>query len=157
MYHVAVRHKSFDQPLNVGVIVKRHQRTGKQAYVYLFSTDRILAWDVLRNDYQLRFQIEFVFRDAKQYWGLEGFMVIKEAAVNGDEPGVSDGQPESSALAGASSARAKRWRAGSESPLPRALLCPRSDTIASEKTRAGFIAPDPHAAYRPWAYPSGSC
>ena len=36
---------------------------------------------VLRDDYQLRFQIEFTFRDAKQYGGLEDFMVIKEAAV----------------------------------------------------------------------------
>jgi len=40
-----------------------------------------VAWDVLRDAYQLRFQIEFVFRDAKQYWGLEDFMVVKEAAV----------------------------------------------------------------------------
>jgi putative transposase len=31
--------------------------------------------------YSLRFQIEFNFRDAKQYWGLEDFMNIKETAV----------------------------------------------------------------------------
>jgi putative transposase len=29
----------------------------------------------------LRFQIEFNFRDAKQYWGLEDFMNIKEVPV----------------------------------------------------------------------------
>ena len=29
----------------------------------------------------LRFQIEFNFRDAKQHWGLEDFMVIKEQSV----------------------------------------------------------------------------
>jgi putative transposase len=81
IYQVEARHKTFDQPLNVVIIVKRQQTTGKQAHVYLFSSDRTLAWDVLRDDYQLRFQIEFVFRDAKQYWGLEDFMVIKEAAV----------------------------------------------------------------------------
>jgi len=28
--------------------------------------------------YSLRFQIEFNFRDAKQYWGLEDFMNVKE-------------------------------------------------------------------------------
>ena len=67
--------------VNVVVIVKCHQTTGKHAHVYLFSSDRTLAWDVLRDDHQLRFQIEFTFRDAKQYWGLEDFMVIKEAAV----------------------------------------------------------------------------
>jgi hypothetical protein len=81
VYQVEARHETFDQPLNVVVIVKTHQTTGKQAHVYLFSTDRTLAWDVLRDDYQLRFQIEFTFRDAKQYWGLEDFMVVKEAAV----------------------------------------------------------------------------
>jgi putative transposase len=81
IYQVEARHETFDQPLNVVVIVKTHQATGKQAHVYLFSSDRSLAWDVLRDDYQLRFQIEFVFRDAKQYWGLEDFMVVKEAAV----------------------------------------------------------------------------
>ena len=81
IYQVEARHETFDQPLNVVVIVKRHQKSGKQAHVYLFSSDRTLAWDVLRDDYQLRFQIEFVFRDAKQYWGLEDFMVIKEVAV----------------------------------------------------------------------------
>ena len=31
--------------------------------------------------YSLRFQIEFNFRDAKQYWGLEDFMNVKETAV----------------------------------------------------------------------------
>jgi putative transposase len=32
--------------------------------------------------YHLRFQIEFNFRDAKQYWGLEDFMNIKQEQVN---------------------------------------------------------------------------
>jgi putative transposase len=81
IYQVEARHKTFDQPLNVVVIVKCHQTTGKHAHVYLFSSDRTLAWDVLRDDYQLRFQIEFTFRDAKQYWGLEDFMVVTETAV----------------------------------------------------------------------------
>jgi len=31
--------------------------------------------------YRLKFQIEFNFRDAKQHWGLEDFMVIKKQAV----------------------------------------------------------------------------
>ena len=80
IYQVEARHETFDQPLNVVVIVKCHQTTGTQAHVYLFSSDRTLAWDVLRDDYQLRFQIEFTFRDAKQYWGLEDFMVVTETA-----------------------------------------------------------------------------
>ena len=31
--------------------------------------------------YTMRFKIEFNFRDAKQYWGLEDFMNTKETAV----------------------------------------------------------------------------
>lgn len=31
--------------------------------------------------YRLRFQIEFNFRDAKQYWGLEDFMNVSETPV----------------------------------------------------------------------------
>ena len=32
--------------------------------------------------YALRFQIEFNFRDAKQYWGLEDFINVKKTPVN---------------------------------------------------------------------------
>ena len=32
--------------------------------------------------YRLRFQIEFNFRDAKQYWGLEDFMNVNKTPVN---------------------------------------------------------------------------
>ena len=35
----------------------------------------------LKDYYSLRFQIEFNFRDAKQYWGLEDFMNVTETAV----------------------------------------------------------------------------
>ncbi len=31
--------------------------------------------------YRLRFQLAFNFRDAKQYWGLEDFMSVKERPV----------------------------------------------------------------------------
>jgi len=39
--------------------------------VLLFSDDLTLASETLIDYYSLRFQIEFNFRDAKQYWGLE--------------------------------------------------------------------------------------
>ena len=32
--------------------------------------------------YRLRFQIEFNFRDAKQFWGLEDFMNVNKTPVN---------------------------------------------------------------------------
>ena len=40
-----------------------------------------LEWEHIIDYYRLRFQIEFNFRDAKQHWGLEDFMVIKKQAV----------------------------------------------------------------------------
>jgi putative transposase len=74
-------HKEFAQALNVVVIVKTNLKTGAWARVVLFSSDLDLAWDKLVDYYRLRFQIEFNFRDAKQYWGLEDFMNVKETAV----------------------------------------------------------------------------
>ena len=56
-------------------------KTGKVAKVLLFSDDLNLPYDKLIDYYRLRFQVEFNFRDAKQYWGLEDFMNIKETQV----------------------------------------------------------------------------
>jgi putative transposase len=47
----------------------------------LFSTDLEQCYDKIIKFYKLRFQIEFNFRDAKQYWGLDDFMNVKENAV----------------------------------------------------------------------------
>ena len=74
-------HKKFADTLKVVIILKENEKTGKKARVILFSTDLDLDWEKLVDYYRLRFQIEFNFRDAKQHWGLEDFMVIKERAV----------------------------------------------------------------------------
>ncbi len=66
IYQVQLLHKNFPQPLNVVVIVKTNLTTDKSAKVLLFSDDLELAYDKLIDYYQLRFQIEFNFRDAKQ-------------------------------------------------------------------------------------------
>ena len=63
------------------VIVKTNLKTSKSAKALLFSDDLELAYDKLVDYYRLRFRIEFNFRDAKQYWGLEDFMNIKEGQV----------------------------------------------------------------------------
>jgi putative transposase len=47
----------------------------------LFSSDLELAYEQLIEYYSLRFQIEFTFRDAKQYWGLEDFMNVTATGV----------------------------------------------------------------------------
>jgi len=76
-----LRHKEFAQPLNVVIIVKTNLLTQAWAHVILFSSDLGLPYDKLMDYYCLRFQIEFNFRDAKQYWGLEDFMNVTPKAV----------------------------------------------------------------------------
>ena len=82
IYQVNVWHKLFADMLNVVIIVKTNLKTGQIAHVILFSSDLKLAYDKLVEYYQLRFQIEFNFRDAKQFWGLEDFMNIKQNQVH---------------------------------------------------------------------------
>lgn len=81
LYQAALLHKEFAQPLNVVIIEKFNRSTQKRGHVILFSSDLTLAYDTLIDYYSLRFQIEFTFRDAKQYWGLEDFMNVKGTAV----------------------------------------------------------------------------
>jgi putative transposase len=81
LYQMPLLHKEFAQPWNVVIIVKTNLRTQTQAHVILFSSDLTLASASLVDYYGLRFQIEFNFRDAKQYWGLEDFMNITPTGV----------------------------------------------------------------------------
>jgi len=81
IYQATMRHKEFAQALNVVIMVKTKLATGATARVILFSSDLQLGWAQLIDYYRLRFQIEFNFRDAKQYWGLEDFMNVKETPV----------------------------------------------------------------------------
>jgi IS4 transposase len=81
IYQAEMLHQEFAQALNVVIIVKTNIKTGARAHVVLFSSDLTLDCDCLIDYYRLRFQIEFNFRDAKQYWGLEDFMNVKETAV----------------------------------------------------------------------------
>ncbi len=68
--------------LNVVIIVKTDLETEKSGRVVLFSTDLDLAGLKIIRFYSLRFQIEFNFRDAKQYFGMSDFKNIKETQVN---------------------------------------------------------------------------
>jgi putative transposase len=63
------------------VILKTNPSTRNQAHVILFSTDLELNYEKLYEYYTFRFQIEFNFCNAKQYWGLDDFMNIKKEAV----------------------------------------------------------------------------
>lgn len=80
-YQFQAYHKDYPDLLNIVVILKTHLVTGKRGHVVLFSTDLNLSAHQLVDFYSLRFQIEFNFRDTKQYWGLEDFMNVSETAV----------------------------------------------------------------------------
>ena len=81
IYQAVLLNKGFAFSINVVVILKTNLSTHKQAHIILFSTDLKLSHEKLFDYYTLRFQIEFNFRDAKQYWGLDDFMNVKEQAV----------------------------------------------------------------------------
>jgi putative transposase len=81
IYQATLLNKEFAFPLNVVIVLKTNLSTNVQAHVILFSTDLELSYEKIIDYYTLRFQIEFNFRDAKQYWGLDDFMNVKETAV----------------------------------------------------------------------------
>lgn len=81
IYQVQASPKDCPLLLNVVITVKTHLISGKASRLILFSTDLDLSAFEIINCYSLRFQIEFNFRDAKQYWGLDEFMNVTPQAV----------------------------------------------------------------------------
>ena len=81
IYQLQMWHKLFPDLLNIVVIVKINLKTQARVHVVLFSSDLELAYAKVIDYYRLRFQIEFNFRDAKQFWGLEDFMNINQIPV----------------------------------------------------------------------------
>ena len=76
-----VQTRTISQQINV-VILRYEDKTSKKvSFALLFSTDLSLDGKLLAHYYSLRFQIEFNFRDAKQYFGLSDFKNIKEKQV----------------------------------------------------------------------------
>jgi len=63
----------------VKVVYLKHKKGS--GYTILLSTDLDLAGETIINYYSLRFQIEFLIRDAKQYTGLEECQAISEAKL----------------------------------------------------------------------------
>jgi putative transposase len=80
-YQLRLLHREFPEPLNVVILLKTNLKTKAWAHAILFSSDLDLSYDKMVDYYSLRFQIEFNFRDAKQFWGLEDFMNVTPTAV----------------------------------------------------------------------------
>jgi hypothetical protein len=81
IYQLPLLHREFAQPLNVVILVKTNLRTQARAHIVLFSSDLALAYALMIDYYALRFQREWNFRDAKQYWGLADFMNVTPTGV----------------------------------------------------------------------------
>ena len=81
IYQTTLLHKEFAQALNIVILVKTNLKTHARSHVILFSSDLYLSYEKIIEYYKLRFQIEFNFRDAKQFWGLEDFMNLSQTAV----------------------------------------------------------------------------
>ncbi|MBD2564837.1 transposase [Nostoc linckia FACHB-391] len=81
IYQCTLLHKEFAQALNIVILAKTNIITNARSHVILFSSEMILSYEKIIDYYKLRFQIEFNFRDAKQFWGLEDFMNLSQTAV----------------------------------------------------------------------------
>lgn len=69
IYSLEVHSKSMNMNLNI-VIVYTKGSKGKWTHKIYFSTDLEQDWNEVLEFYRLRFQIEFLYRDAKQFTGL---------------------------------------------------------------------------------------
>lgn len=77
-------HKSFNMPINVVVILrfdKNRVAKSHKSRAVLFSTDLEADHKTIMDIYQVRYQIEFNFRDARQFFGLSNFKNIKKQQV----------------------------------------------------------------------------
>ena len=78
LYHQVLNHVQLKRNLQVVVVVK----TQRNRYAVLFSTDIDLAPLKLYRSYKARFQIEFLFRDAKQCTGLSDCQARSQAKLD---------------------------------------------------------------------------
>jgi hypothetical protein len=81
LYTAVVWHKTLTRRLRVVVVVNR-KRAAKPRQIILASTDLELDGHKLVELYALRFQIEFLFRDGKQFTGLVDCQARAEAALD---------------------------------------------------------------------------
>jgi hypothetical protein len=77
---LTVWHKDFPDPLNRVVVLKTNRRTQQRAPVRCFSPDLSRSAAQIRDYDRRRFPIEFNFRAAQPYWGLEDFMNVTPTA-----------------------------------------------------------------------------
>ena len=80
LYTQTLWHVSLKRTLRVVLLLNTSQATPR--YLLLFSTDLSLSGAEIVALYRLRFQIEFLFRDAKQFTGLTSCQARDEQALH---------------------------------------------------------------------------
>ncbi len=81
LYTAILNAPRFKRDLKV-VYLLDNRNPGKQRYALFFSTDLQLSALEIFNGYKARFQIEFIFRDAKQFTGLTDCQARSKDALN---------------------------------------------------------------------------
>ena len=66
----------------IRVVMLRFQQKSKASYALLYSTDTEFDAMTLIKYYKARFQIEFFFRDAKQFMGLTDCQFRRKEAIH---------------------------------------------------------------------------
>ncbi len=69
IYWLVSHHKSLKMKINTVIVYSKNSKDNWSHKIY-FSTDLEQNWDEILEMYRLRFQIEFLYRDAKQFTGL---------------------------------------------------------------------------------------
>ncbi len=81
LYTLVVWHQTLKRRIRLAVLLDR-RNPAKPGYVLLFSTDVGQSAEEILRLYKLRFQIEFIFRDAKQFTGLSDCQARNEKALD---------------------------------------------------------------------------
>ncbi len=81
LYSGVVNSVSLKRNIRICVVVNR-RKPEQPRYVVLFSTDCELSARTIYDYYTLRFQIEFLFRDAKQFTGLQDCQARDKEALH---------------------------------------------------------------------------
>jgi IS4 transposase len=81
LYTLEVWSVNLQRRVRVGIVVN-HKEKDKPRYAVLFSTDVQLSAIDISRFYKARFQIEFIFRDAKQFAGFSDCQARDKEALH---------------------------------------------------------------------------
>lgn len=82
LWNGVVNHPEFKRKILVVVVEDDSQKSKKRGHIVLYSTDLSLSALDVYNIYKARFQIEFVFRDGKQYTGFGNGQMRDQAGLD---------------------------------------------------------------------------